>query len=799
MLAQNPPGSRGSDLLVRTTLGALTQAIEDDLTLVSRNGDERKLHRLMERSLLWLHEQEVVRLNRGLTVFRPAMTIVLDRDPRGFKQSDHKSLALHYDATVRQIHVMAEFAQRGLANVADALQLSIDYFTLGEAEFLRRWLPDQHQELGRQTTPESWNKIVESLNNPRQRALVADNRETTNVLVLAGPGSGKTRVLVHRIAYLIRARREDPRGILALAYNRHAAVEIRRRLRDLIGDDARGVMVFTCHALAMRLVGASFSGQADRETDTDLSERLKAILREATALLRGEGLEPEEAEESRARLLAGFRWILVDEYQDIAGDEYALISALAGRTLTEEDSRLSLFAVGDDDQNIYSFNGSSVEFIRSFEKDYSAKPAYLIDNYRSTRHIIDTANAVIGPAGDRMKADHAIRINRERAKAPAGGRWAERDPVAHGKVQVLRTADNGAIAQAQTAAAELKRLSSLDPDWDWSTCAVIAREWSYLEPVRTVYERDGVPVQMANEGNLSLWYLRETQALVNWVRQRGPGMLRTADVKDWLDRQPAGPWIELLWQAAEEHDIETATADVPAGSFIEWLAEWARDARRRQNGLLLLTAHRAKGLQFDHVVVLDGGWNRVSRGEDPDAPRRLYYVAMTRARHTLALSRLPGPHPFQDALRGNPSVQWRDPMTLPPPTPELARRYRRLTLGDVYLSFAGYKPPRDPTHRAIAELAPGDQLKVRRQSDRWEIRNYAGVVVGTLARKFEPPNGMRCIRSTVLAIATWSRERSDPQYHQHLKKDTWEIVVPELVFEPHRPKEPKPKDPQRRY
>ena len=145
----------------------------------------------------------------------------------------------------------------------------------------------------------------------------------------------------------------------------------------------------------------------------------------------------------------------------------------------------------------------------------------------------------------------------------------------------------------------------------------------------------------------------------------------------------------------------------------------ARDARRRQNGLLLLTAHRAKGLEFDHVVVLDGGWDRVNPAEDPDAPRRLYYVAMTRARETLALSRLPGPHPFQDALRGNPSVHWRDHITLPPPTPELARRYHRLTLSGVYLSFAGYKPPRDPTHRAITELAPGDQLKVQPKSDRY--------------------------------------------------------------------------------
>ena len=784
LLDLNPTGRRGNDLLITTTLGKLTRAVEGDSKPLSHNGDETKRRRLMERSLLWLHEQEVIRLNRGLTVFRPAMTIRLSPERRGFRQTDFESLAQHYAGSIRQIHVMAEYAQRGLANMADALLLAFAYFTVGEEAFLRRWLPDRGRELDRQTTPESWTEIVESLNNPHQQNLVADNRETTNVLVLAGPGSGKTRVLVHRIAYLIRARREDPRSILALAYNRHAAVEIRRRLRDLIGDDARGVMVFTCHALAMRLVGADFSSQADRETEADLSERLREILREATALLRGEGLEPEEAEESRARLLAGFRWILVDEYQDIDADTYDLISALAGRTSGEEDSRLSLFAVGDDDQNIYSFNGSSVRFIRRFEQDYKAKPAYITDNYRSTGHIIAAANAVIGPAGDRMKADHPIRINRSRSRDPAGGRWSERDPVAHGKVQVLSTADDSTIPQAQTAVAELQRLSGLDPDWEWSKCAVIAREWSYLEAVRTVCEHDGIPVQMANEVSLSLWHLRETQALVSRARERGTCMLRSADVEDWLDRQPSNPWTEMLREAVEEHSLETTTADVPAASFIEWLAEWARDARRRQNGLLLLTAHRAKGLEFDHVVVLDGSWDRVNRTKDHNAARRLYYVAMTRARQTLALTRLPGPHPFQDTLRDNPSVQWRDPLTLPPSTPGLARRYRRLTLRDVYLSFAGYKPPQDPTHRAIAELAPGDQLQVRPQSNRWELRNYAGVVVGTLASNFEVPTDMRCIKATVLAIAVWSRDRSDPQYQQRLKNDTWQVVVPELVFEP---------------
>ena len=151
------------------------------------------------------------------------------------------------------------------------------------------------------TTPESWQSIVDSLGNPVQKRIVADDREQTNVLVLAGPGSGKTRVLVHRIAYLIRARREKPRGILALAYNRHAAVEIRRRLANLIGNDANGIVVFTCHALAMRLVGATFSERANRVEDVDFQE----ILREAVALLRGKGLPPDEADEYRTKAVVG--------------------------------------------------------------------------------------------------------------------------------------------------------------------------------------------------------------------------------------------------------------------------------------------------------------------------------------------------------------------------------------------------------------------------------------------------------------------------------------------------------------
>ena len=780
LLACLPSGSRGTDLLAETTLGKLLQAIESDLILKSQVRDPAKL---MDRALLWLHEQEVIRLNKGLTVFRPAMTIRLKPESRGFARADFTPLQFHYDEQVLQIHVMAEYAAQGLGSMANALRLAMDYFRYGQAEFLRRWLPDRERDLSRQTTPESWRAIVESLNNPIQRRIVADDREQTNVLVLAGPGSGKTRVLVHRIAYLIRARRENPRGILALAYNRHAAVEIRRRLADLIGDDAKGVMVFTCHALAMRLVGASFSGRANRLDEG----RFREILKQAVALLRGEGLPPDEADEHRSRLLAGFRWILVDEYQDIGRDQYELISALAGRTLAEEDDRISLFAVGDDDQNIYAFGGASVEFIRRFQADYGVKPAYLTDNYRSTGHIVTSANAVIEPARQRMKTGHPIHVNRAREKAPPGGVWAERDPVAGGRVQIL-LAGNDPISQAQVAVAELQRLSGLSPNWDWSTCAVVAREWRYLDPVRSLCELEGIPVQLANEEFSGVWHLRETQALVSWVRGQDPTLVTSAGLKDWLAGQPSGPWAELLGEAMDEYELETGGAETSVSHFIEWLAEWAREVRRRQRGLMLLTAHRAKGLEFDHVVVLDGGWDRVGRDEDADAPRRLYYVAMTRARETLALARFSGPHPLQIALRGSPSALLRPaPTKLPAAAPELARHYRRLSLRNVFLSFAGYRRQEHPVHRAIARLSPGDRLEVRSGANRWELLDRKGTVVGQLARDFEVPDGVRCTFATVLAVVTWDRERSEPEYQDGLKCDAWEVVVPELVFEPASP------------
>ena len=798
LIGKVPADVRGVDLLVETTYGALERAIEDDLALRSEVKN-RAPQPLVDRALLWMHEQEVITLNRGLTVFRPAMTLKVTRDGRTFTVADFKPLQEHYAEQTAQIHVVAEYARLGVDDIHLALRLAVDYFRLANHEFVDKWFKGKEAALRRDTLPEHYEQIVRKLGNRNQERIVADDRERTNVLVLAGPGSGKTRVLVHRIAYLIRVRRENPGSILALTYNRHAAVEARRRLDELIGSDARGVNVMTCHALAMRILGISFAEAAANPDD----ETFDHILRDATRLLRS---DETTAFVTREQMLGRLNWILVDEYQDIGEPEYELISALAGRTLAEDDARLNLFAVGDDDQNIYAWKGASVRYIRRFAQDYRAKEEYLVENYRSSGFIIAAANRCIEGAAQRLKRDHGIRIDARRAADPPGGPWTSRDRLAKGRVRILRVS-GGRLSQAVAAVEELVRLSELDPDWQWSRCAIIARNWVDLEPVRSACMVHGIPVQSAREELSSFWRARETQRFLTTLEAGGSATIETAEIRRYRIDLPGDPWSALLAQALEELLLEESHAAVLPSAFVRnWLGEWSREIRRRQQGLLVTSAHRAKGLEFDHVVILDGRWTSTSAAEDPDAPRRLYYVSMTRARETLALicledgdcgSSRDNPLPagreeragaLLQPLRGAPSV-----LEHRIPSPEIADprldvRVAECTMADVVLSFAGWSTANSKTRRAIAQLEPGAPLSLMRENGQWKVFDNAGVQVGRMARKWSPPAGMAIERVVVHGIFTrWAKDAADEQRRQRLRCETWEVVVPKLQLSRRRP------------
>ena len=672
---------------------------------------------------------------------------------------------------------MHEYAKRGLRKVADALALVAAYFSWNRERFVKEHFAGRKELLELATTAESYQKIVEALRHPIQQRLV-QAREGVNQLVLAGPGSGKTKVIVHRVAYLLRVLRMPPRSIIVLAFNRSAAVEVRRRLQALVGSDASGVTVLTYHAMALRLTGISLGAlaQADQTPDFD------AVLQQAVDLLEGRVVAGSDPDELRDRLLEGYRFILVDEYQDIDALQYALVSALAGRTRKDGDTKLTIMAVGDDDQNIYSFRKTSVEFIRRFEADYKAEKSYLVENFRSTQHIISAANAIIQPAPARMKVDAPIRIDHARSAHRPGGRWTELDPVGHGLVQLVRIAPDPNI-QAQLAMAELLRLRALDPTADWADFAVLARTHASLEPIRAYCEWKGIAYRTGEQGQggLSAVKTREGHRVIAALRRRPSRMVRSRALSRWLTSlaalEPENPWLADLRDCAIELESAVGGAQVPRADAIDWLYESAgAHARQAPGHLNLLTAHGAKGREFAHVLVLDAGdWPT----NQPDE-RRLLYVAMTRAKETLTL--------FQATQRGNPmlagldeleAVRRVEPKVVPLPIPELNRQHRALTLADVHLDFAGRQPAGAAVHRAIAGLKHGDPLRL----DDRTLLDANGQAVGKLAKKCQLPAG-KVVSVRVLAIVRRTRAQSAADYQEALKVDGWEVVVPEVVVAP---------------
>ncbi|HEX7964702.1 MAG TPA: DNA helicase II [Gammaproteobacteria bacterium] len=293
--------------------------------------------------------------------------------------------------------------------------------------------------------------ILDKLNPAQREAVSAEARPT---LVLAGAGSGKTRVLVHRIAWLIQVENVSPYGILAVTFTNKAAAEMRGRVEKLMGGSAGGMWIGTFHSIAHRLLRQHWREaglpQAFQILDSEDQHRLiKRLLknldldesryppRQAQWFinsrkddgLRAKNIPPSEDpftatflkvyrayEEACERgglvdfaelLLRAhelwlknpellehyrrrFRHILVDEFQDTNAIQYASVRMLAGQTGVP-------FVVGDDDQSIYAWRGAKIENILRFEKDFpGTRVIKLEQNYRSTGNILKAANALIG-------------------------------------------------------------------------------------------------------------------------------------------------------------------------------------------------------------------------------------------------------------------------------------------------------------------------------------------------------------------------------------------------------------------
>lgn len=291
--------------------------------------------------------------------------------------------------------------------------------------------------------------LLSNLNPQQQQAVTAGQGP---ILVLAGPGSGKTRVLTHRIAYLIRALGVNPYHILAVTFTNKAAREMENRLSNLIGSDNRGLTLGTFHATCARILRREaeylpFSSNfvifdADDQlglvkqalADQNLDEKrykpagihasisnaknelilpdgfavnnyrdeiVKRIYRRYQELLLANNAVDfddlllwtayllEENSDVRERYAKRYEYVLVDEFQDTNLAQYTLLRHLAS-------FHTNIFVVGDTDQSIYRWRGADYRNVLRFEEDYPDTQVILLEqNYRSTQSILDVAMTVI--------------------------------------------------------------------------------------------------------------------------------------------------------------------------------------------------------------------------------------------------------------------------------------------------------------------------------------------------------------------------------------------------------------------
>ena len=777
----------GGDVNISFSSNDLAAAIKHDIIL---SASVKKILPAIDRGLMFLHEHKAIHLQGGMAVLRQAMTIRLAPEAKGrrYTLGDFKPLSVHYRERRFQVHVMVAYAYLGLDKIAGALRLVLDYFSLGRIRFINRYFADQKELIEKATTQESYRKIVERLGNPVQIAVVGSPTEQ-NQLILAGPGAGKTTVIVHRCAHLLQVERIPARQVLVLCFNHNAAITLKKRLNHLIGKLARGLTVATYHGAAMRIAGISVRDVMDSQNAAEID--FDKIIQGALKMINGEveiaGLEPDAV---REQLLGGYSHILVDEYQDIDRAQYDLVSSIAGKSVAEGEGRLSILAVGDDDQNIYAFRGANVEFIRQFKMDYPAQITYLVENYRSSRHIINASNQLIKNNRDRMKGAYPIRINRERENIAPGGKWNLLDPVAQGRVQIVSV--KNPFHQAVSVLVELQRLKSLSADFKWDDCAVLSRTRHVLPQVRSVLEQEGHPVKIALGKTLPIYRIREVTAFIDSLKQQADENLRASELlRRFVETAGNGNlsiWNRMLVNFLESYQEETADAMLPAEWALDNLFEHLAEQRQEKiigDGVFLGTVHSAKGMEFSHVFILDGDWPPPNTPTAREEARRVLYVAMTRAKETLVLMRsAERPNLFLKELTGESILPRKSHVPLSAFKQRFFYRYEILGLEDIYMDYAGGFPKDHSIHRQIANLESGDRVGFA-VGPKWvEIHDPDNYCVGRLAAKCAErwKNRFEQIHA-VRVVAMLARSKMDPEetYRHRIKTDAWELPVLEVV------------------
>ena len=551
-----------------------------------------------------------MKLEGGFLVLYNAMAIKRIKEPRlHYKQEDYRMLNEFYKQKIQQIHIVGEYANLMVRDYDAALQYVQDYFQMDYHCFISKYFKGNREtEIERNVTPSKYKQLFGMLSK-RQKEII-DDHESRCIVVAAGPGSGKTRVLVHKLASLLLLEDVKHEQLLMLTFSRAAATEFKQRLMQLIGNAAHFVEIKTFHSYCFDLLGRV--GNLDEAGD---------VVKQAAEMINNGEVEPNRISKTV---------LVIDEAQDMSKDDYALVSALM-----KANEEMRVIAVGDDDQNIYEFRGSNSRYLYELTQTEHSRFIEMTENYRSLRHIVDTANDFARNIRQRIKSTPIISMSQEDGEVRIVKHPYE---IQEKKVymyqpileDVTRLLGSNASKEADASSRKKNETISILTQTNEEAVIMLALLHCHGIKAKLVQSIDG----------LRFWNLAEVRYFLKKINQ---GIKETKspiipdDIWETTKQQTfqkyatsqALPYLRRSLQIFEQTNRAKYYSDLREFVFESSVEDFCDISK---SDIVVSTIHKAKGHEFDHVLML------ITHPEHPtDDILRRYYVGMTRAKRTLAI------------------------------------------------------------------------------------------------------------------------------------------------------------------
>ena len=543
----------------------------------------------VEDTLFYLSRIEALRIDGGFMVTFNRLSIerMEKNNSKQYTSPDYKLLENHYLHKVQQIHIVGEYARKMIRSEKEAAQFSHDYFNLEFGGFLKRYFPGSRQaEISRAVTPAKYKRLFASLSD-RQLGIIEDTTHRV-IVVAAGPGSGKTKILVHKLASLLLCEDVKPEQLLMLTFSRAAATEFKERLLELINETAHYVEIKTFHSYCFDLLG--------RIGNIDQSDN---VVNEAVLKINNNEIEKNKITKTV---------LVIDEAQDMDASQFDLLQALM-----QQNEEMRLILVGDDDQNIFAFRGASSIYMRHFVEMQDTVTYQLTENFRSGREIVTFANLWASRIAQRLKTTPGISANPNKSIVSI---------VAYKSPHLILP-----VSEAVKAAA----LSG--------TTAILVRTNEEAIQLAAVLRQVGMKAQLvqANEQfRLALLYELRAFSQILGHNDKIPRI----EEKEW---EAAIQQFSDIFRNSSRRDLVLSMVRHfavvhPRNKYYSDWNNFAREsniedfANIEESVIYVSTIHKVKGKQFDNVYLLLNGFEPTT-----DVNKRLMYVAFTRARTHLEI------------------------------------------------------------------------------------------------------------------------------------------------------------------